>query len=76
MIFVEQRLSPTINVFTRSGATTHIQPTKKQPDEDWVRKAPVKVPAFGIEKEQETVMGTKHDFVDPSTAVVPTQQHQ
>ena len=49
---------------------------EKHPDEACVRKAPEKAPAIAIEREQETVMETKHDFVNPSTAVVPTQQHQ
>ena len=76
MIFVEPRPVTAINVVTRSGATTHIQTTKKQPAEVWVRKAPEKLPALDSEREQETVMEAKCDFVDPSTAVVPAQQHQ
>ena len=54
----------------------HIQPVEKQPDEAWVRKAPVKVPAFDIEKEKETFMEAQKDFVDSSTSVVPAQPHQ
>ena len=76
MIFVEQRPGPTINVVTRSGATTHIQNKEKQPDEAWVRKAPEKVPTFDIEREKETFMESKRDFIDPSTSVAPAQPHQ
>ena len=72
MISVEQRPTPAINVVTRSGATTHTQNTENQPDEAWATQ---KGPVIDIEKEQETIMETKCDFVDPSTAVVPTQQH-
>ena len=71
MLFVEQRPTPAINVVTRSGATTHIQPAKA-----WVCKAPMKVPAFDIEREKETFMEAKKDFVDSSTAVAPAQPHQ
>ena len=76
MISVEQRSSPAINVVTRSGATTQIQPAEKQPDEAWVRKAAVKVPAFDIERENETFMEAKKDFVYSSPAVATTQPHQ
>ena len=55
---------------------THIENKEKHPDEACVRKAPEKAPAIDIEREQETVMETKRDFVDPSTSVVPAQQHQ
>ena len=54
---------------------THIQNTEKQPAEAWVCKAPEKVPALDSEREQETIMVATCDFVDPSTAVVPAQQH-
>ena len=54
----------------------HIQPVEKQPDEAWVRKALVKVPAFDIEREKETFMEAKKYFVDSSTAVAPAQPHQ
>ena len=76
LISVEQRPAPTINVVTQSGATTHRQDTETQLAEAWVRKALEKVPTFASEREQETVMVTKHDFVDPTIAVAPTQQHQ
>ena len=75
MISVEQRPAPAINVVTRSGATMHIQPVDKQPDEAWVRKAPVKFPAFDIEREKETFMEAKKDFVDSITIVAPVQPH-
>ena len=55
---------------------THIQNTEKHPTEEWVHKAPEKVLALDSEREQEIVMEAKHVFVDPSTAVVPAQQHQ
>ena len=55
---------------------THIQTPQKQPSKVCVRKAPEKVPALDSEREQETVMEAKRDFVDPSTTVVPAQQHQ
>ena len=73
---MEQRPIPAINVVTRSGATTHIQPSENQPVEAWVRKAPMKVPAFDIEREKETFMEAKRDFADPRTAVAPAQPHQ
>ena len=60
MISVEHRLAPAINVVTRSGATTHIHPAEKHPDEAWVRKAPVKVPALDIEREKETFMEARN----------------
>ena len=53
-----------------------MQPAEKQPDEAWVRKAPVKVPAFDIEREKETFMEAKKYFVDSSIAVAPAQPHQ
>ena len=71
MITVDQRPVPDINVVTRSGAMTHIQNMEKQLDEAWVRKAPEKVPAFDIEREKETFMEAKRDFVDPSSSVAP-----
>ena len=76
MISIEQRPSPAINVVTRSGATTEAQNKEKQPDEAWVRKAPVKVPASNLEKEKETFMEAQKYFVDSSTSVVPAQPHQ
>ena len=76
MISVEQILAPTINVVTRSGATTHIQNKEKQPDEAWVCKTPEKVPAFDVEREKETFMEGRKDFVDPTTSAAPVQQHQ
>ena len=54
----------------------HPQPVETQPNEAWVRKAPVKVPAFDIEREKETFMDAKQDFGDSTTAVAPTQPHQ
>ena len=72
MIVVEQRPVPTINIVTRSGATTQVQNNEKQPDEAWVRKTPEKVPTFDVGKERETFMEAKKDFVDPSTAVAST----
>ena len=71
MISVEQRPALAINVVTRSGATMQIHPTKKQPDEAWVHKAPMKVPAFDIEREKETFMDTKKYFVASNLAVPP-----
>ena len=55
---------------------TQIQPAEKQPDKAWVHKAPVKVPAFDIEREKETFMEAKKYFVDSSPAVAPAQPHQ
>ena len=75
MISIEQRPAPTINVVTRSGATTEVHNKEKQPDEDWVRKAPTKVPACDIEREKETFMEAKKDFADPSTSVAPAPPH-
>ena len=75
MIFVKQRPAPAINVVTRSGAMTHIQNKEKYPDEAWVCKALVKAPAFDIEREKETFMAAKKDFVDSSPAVAPVQPH-
>ena len=48
MITIEQRPIPAINVVTRSVATTQVQNKEKQPDEDWVRKTPEKVPTFDV----------------------------
>ena len=76
ILSIEQRPAPAINVVTRSGAMTHIQPAETLPDEAWVRKAPVKVPAFDIEREKETFMEAKKDFVDSHIAVAPAQPHQ
>ena len=75
-ISMEKRSVPAINVVTRSGATTQVQNKEKQPDEAWVRKTPEKVPTFDVGREKETFMEAKKDFVDPSTAVAPGQQHQ
>ena len=55
---------------------THVQNREKQPDKAWVRKTPEKVPTFDVGKEKETFMEAKKDFVDPSIAVAPVQQHQ
>ena len=76
MITVEKRPVPTINIVTRSGATTQVQNKEKQHDESWVRKTPEKVPTFDVGREKETFMEAKKYFVDPSTAVAPAQQHQ
>ena len=76
MIAVEQRVVPTINVVTRSGATTQIQNKEKQLDEAWVRKAPEKIPTFDVGREKETFLEAKNDFVDPSTPVAAAEQHQ
>ena len=76
LIVVEQRPVPTINVVTRSGATTEVQNKEKQSTEAWVRKAPEKIPAFDVEREKETFMEAKRDFADPNTSVVPAQQPQ
>ena len=50
MISFEQRPAPSINVVTRSGATTEAQNKEKQPAEAWVRKAPEKIPTFDVER--------------------------
>ena len=76
MIDVEKILVPAINVVTRSGATTQVQNKEKQPDEAWVHKTLDKIPTFNVGREKETFMEAKKDFVDPSTAVAPAQQHQ
>ena len=76
MITIEQRPVPAINVVTRSGAMTQMQNKEKQPDEDWVHKTPEKFPTFDVGREKETFMEAKKNFVDLSTAVAPTQQHQ
>ena len=73
---MEQRPVPTINVVTRSGATTEVKNKEKQPAEAWVRKAPKKILAFDIEREKETFTEAKRDFAAPSTSVAPAQQHQ
>ena len=54
----------------------HIENKEKQHDEACVHKAPEKAPAIAIKRAQEIVMEAKHDFVDPSTAIVPAKQHQ
>ena len=51
----------------------HIQNKEKQPDEAWVRTALEKILAFDVEREKETFMEAKRDFVDPSTSVAPAQ---
>ena len=51
LISIEQRIALAINVVTRSGATTHIPNTEKQPAEAWVHKVPEKVLALDIERE-------------------------
>ena len=76
MIAVEKRPVPTINVVTRSGATTQVQNKEKQPDEAWVRKTPEKIAAFDVEREKGTFMEAKKDFADPRISVAPMQQHQ
>ena len=76
MIFVDPRPIAAINVVTRSGATMHIQNQEKPPAEAWVHKAREKVPAFDIEREKETFMNAKRDFVDPSTAATPAPPPQ
>ena len=76
MITVEQRLVLSINVVTRSGATTQVQNKEKQPDEAWVRKTPEKILAFDVGREKGTFMEAKKDFADSRTSVAPTKQHQ
>ena len=76
MISIEQRPAPAINVVTRSGATTKVLNKEKQPAEAWVQKALGKIPAFDVEREKETLMEAKRDFVDPNTSVIPAQQLQ
>ena len=73
---MEQRPLPAINVVTRSGATTEVQNKEKQPAEAWFRKALEKIPGFDVEREKETFMEAKRDFVDPNTSVAPAQQPQ
>ena len=53
-----------------------MQNKEKQPDEAWVRKTPEKVPTFDVGRAKETFMKATKDFVDPSTAIAPAQQHQ
>ena len=76
MISIEQRLSPAINLVTRSGATTEVQNKEQQPGEAWVRKAPEKIPVFDVKREKETFMAATRDFADPNTSVIPVQQLQ
>ena len=52
MITVKKRPVPAINVVTRSGATTQVQNTEKQPNEARVRKTPEKIPAFDVNREK------------------------
>ena len=73
MISVEPRPAATINVVTRSGVMTHIQNTPNRPTEALVRKAPVKIPAFDIIREEETFMEAKKYFAGPSPLSAPTQ---
>ena len=74
MIAIEQRPVPSINVVTRSGATTQVQNKEKQPDEAWVRKTPEKIPIFDVGREKGTFMEAKKDFADSRTSVAATQQ--
>ena len=53
-----------------------MQHKEDHPDEAWVRKAPEKTPTFDVEREKETFMEAKKDFVDLGTSVAPTQQPQ
>ena len=48
LIAIEPRPIPTVNVVTRSGATTEAQCQAKQPDEAWVCKAIEKTLAFDV----------------------------
>ena len=75
MIAVEKRLVPAINVVTRSGATTQVQNTGKQPVEAWVHKTPEKIPAFDVGREKGTFMEAKKYFADPRTSVATMQHH-
>ena len=52
MIAIEKIPVPTNNVVTRSGATMQVQNKEKQPDEDWVRKTPEKIPVFDVGREK------------------------
>ena len=52
LITVEKRPVPAIKVVTRSEATAQVQNKEKQPDEDWVRKTPKKIPAFDVGREK------------------------
>ena len=76
MIVVEKSLIPTLNVVTRSGATTQVENKWKQSDEAWVRKTPEKILAFDVGREKGTFMEAKKDFADTRTSVATTQQHQ
>ena len=76
MIAVEKIPVPSINVVTRIGAMTQVQNKEKQLDEAWVHKTPEKISAFDVEREKETFMEAKKEFVDLSTAIALAQQHQ
>ena len=76
LILVEQRPTAAINVVTRSGATTHIQNTQKQPVEVGARKASEHVPTLNTTKYQAPVKVAQCDIVDPRTAAVPARQPQ
>ena len=76
MITIEKRSVPAINVVTRSGATTQVQNTGKQPVEAWVHKTPEKIPSFDVEREKETFIEAQKDFAEPRKSVATTQQHQ
>ena len=73
MIAVEKRSVPAINVVTRSGATTQVQNKEKQLDEGWVHRTPEKVPTFNVDREKETFMEAKKDFLDLSIVVASAQ---
>ena len=73
MIGVEKRPVLAINVVTRSGATTQLHNTEKQPNEARVHKTPEKFPAFNVNREKETFMEARQDFADPPVAT--TQQY-
>ena len=77
LISIEQRPTATINVVTRSGATTQIQHSQKQPVEVRARKASVQVPALNTAQDQALVKVAPCNIVDPHTPAVPAQQpHQ
>ena len=73
MIAIEKRPVPTINVVTRSGATTQVPNKGKKPDEAWVRKTPEKILAFDVGREKRTFMEAKKYFAGPRTSVATTQ---
>ena len=55
LISVKQRPAATLNLVTRSGATTHIQNTPTQPVAVCTRKASEKVPALDTARDEEPV---------------------